>query len=231
MKKIILTGFAIMSLLPLSAQIFDTGSNVGIGYSSPEFKLHIITGGNMDRSIGFSNADSYINDQSSLIYTAGGNGYGIFQSAGNLLIQPRTSAARGIFFNTYDGNELSTRFSINSNGNVGIGTTTPDAELAVKGQIHTQEVKVDLNGSVAPDFVFEDNYDLRTLEETELYITLHRHLPEIPSASEMEENGFELKKMNLKLLQKVEELTLYLIEQNKKIETLHNKVEQLENQE
>ena len=119
-----------------------------------------------------------------------------------------------------------------SQGNVGIGTgsTQPDAKLTVKGDIHTQEVTVDLQGAVAPDFVFEEEYELKTLEETEEYIQANKHLPEIPSASEMEENGFELKEMNLKLLQKVEELTLYLIEQNKEIQNLKQEVAELKSE-
>jgi hypothetical protein len=96
-------------------------------------------------------------------------------------------------------------------GNVGIGTTTPDAKLAVKGVIHTQEVKVDLNGAMGPDYVFEKDYDLLTLPEVEQYINENKHLPEIPSARQMEEDGLKLKEMNLLLLKKVEELTLYIL--------------------
>ena len=103
---------------------------------------------------------------------------------------------------------------------VGIGTTTPDSELTVKGTIHTNEVKVDLQGAVGPDYVFESDYELRTLEETETYIKENCHLPEIPSAYEMEKDGVNLKEMNLKLLKKVEELTLYMIEMNKAIKGL-----------
>ncbi len=113
------------------------------------------------------------------------------------------------------------------NGHVGIGTLHPDAELSVKGSIHTNEVKVDLNGAVAPDYVFDDNYDLRTLEETEKYIHANSHLPEIPSASEMEENGLNLKEMNLMLLKKVEELTLYMIEMNKDMKSHNDEIQQL----
>ncbi len=112
--------------------------------------------------------------------------------------------------------------------NVGIGTDTPDSKLTVNGTIHTKEVKVDLNGFPAPDFVFDEDYNLSALEETEKYIEANKHLPEIPSANEMEANGINLKELNLKLLQKVEELTLYLIEQSKDIEFLKNRVEVLE---
>jgi hypothetical protein len=108
------------------------------------------------------------------------------------------------------------KLSILSNGNVGIGTTSPDATLAVKGNIHTQEVKVDLTGAMqGPDYVFEKDYNLLPLPELESYINQNKHLPEVPSAKEMEANGLNLKEMNLILLKKVEELTLHLIEMKK----------------
>ncbi|UGU18117.1 tail fiber protein [Sinomicrobium kalidii] len=97
-------------------------------------------------------------------------------------------------------------------GKVGIGTDLPDAKLTVNGDIHTKEVKVDLNGAVAPDYVFKEGYELRSLEEVQAHIKEKGHLPGIPSAKEMEEEGINLKEMNLKLLEKVEELTLYIFE-------------------
>ena len=122
-------------------------------------------------------------------------------------------------------------FKANTNGNrrvilvpnggrVGIGVTNPDASLTVKGNIHAREVRVDLNGVIAPDYVFKADYALRTLEEVDAYVKENSHLPEIPSAAEMESEGIELKEMNLKLLQKIEELTLYTIELNKRIKAL-----------
>ena len=105
-----------------------------------------------------------------------------------------------------------TRMTVATDGNVGIGTTTPDSKLTVKGNIHSQEVKVDLAGSVAPDYVFEKDYALTSLEELKNYIDQNKHLPEVPSAKEMDEEGINLKEMNLLLLKKVEELTLYVIE-------------------
>jgi hypothetical protein len=70
------------------------------------------------------------------------------------------------------------------------------------------------------DYVFKAGYPLLNLNEVENYIKENKHLPDIPSAAEVQENGYTLHEMNVKLLQKVEELTLYTIEQNKKIEQL-----------
>ena len=123
--------------------------------------------------------------------------------------------------------EWISRFYVNNNGRIGIGTTNPDAKLAVKGDIHAQEVKVDLNGAVAPDYVFKEGYDLRSLQEVQDHIKEHGHLPNIPSAQEMEANGIDLGQMNLKLLEKIEELTLYLIQFKKENEQLKIDVEKL----
>lgn len=117
---------------------------------------------------------------------------------------------------------------------IGIGTKTPDELLTVKGKIHTQEVIVDLNGAVAPDFVFEKyytsfsvlnpEYEFLTLYDVESFIKKNHHLPKIPSAQEIEENGISLKEMNLLLLEKIEELTLYTIQQQKEIDLLKSKI-------
>ncbi len=113
------------------------------------------------------------------------------------------------------------------NGSVGIGTTNPDAKLTVKGKIHTQEVKVDLAGSIAPDYVFLEDYNLKTLEEVSKHISEKGHLPNIPSAKEMEKEGINLKEMNLKLLEKIEELTLYTIAQEKELKIQKEEIEDL----
>jgi hypothetical protein len=113
--------------------------------------------------------------------------------------------------------------TINHSGNVGIGTGTQvvDAKLAVNGNIHAKEVLVDLNVP-GPDYVFEADYDLLKLKEVESYLKENKHLPEVPSAKEMEANGVKLLEMNMLLLKKVEELTLYVIELEKKVEKLAN---------
>jgi hypothetical protein len=74
------------------------------------------------------------------------------------------------------------------------------------------------------DFVFEKDYALKPLAEVEQYITENKRLPEIASAAEMKKSGLELGEMNIKLLQKIEELTLYLIEQNKRIQELEKQL-------
>ncbi|WP_422858983.1 hypothetical protein ACOKFD_16865 [Flagellimonas sp. S174] len=126
---------------------------------------------------------------------------------------------------------------IGHTGKVGIGTTSPDSKLTVKGNIHAEEVKVDLSVP-GPDYVFKEGYDLKSLEEVQNYIKEKGHLPNIPSAKEMEENGIQLGEMNMKLLEKIEELTLYILdlkEENEKIKKelrskgdLENRIQQIE---
>jgi len=107
-------------------------------------------------------------------------------------------------------------------GNIGIGTTNPDQKLTVKGKIHAEEVIVDLNVPVA-DYVFHPTYKLMPLNQVEQYVKTNNHLPEIPSASEVAKNGMNMGEMQNKLLQKVEELTLYAIEQDKSKKELEKK--------
>ena len=115
------------------------------------------------------------------------------------------------------------------NENVGIGTSdTKGYKLAIAGKTIAEEVKIALISNW-PDFIFKRNHELRTLEEVEEYINENSHLPEIPSEAEVTENGINLGEMNAKLLQKIEELTLYLIEQNKEVKDLKEKVKLLEN--
>lgn len=109
---------------------------------------------------------------------------------------------------------------------VGIGTNNPQHKLDVNGTIRAKEVKVESGWA---DFVFDDNYDLPSLNEIEAHIKKHKHLPNIPTDADVKENGVSLGEMNVKLLQKIEELTLYMIQQNKEIEVLHSEIEKLKN--
>ncbi|MFH6982779.1 myosin/kinesin family protein [Marinoscillum luteum] len=99
------------------------------------------------------------------------------------------------------------------------------SELVVDGKIRSEEVKVEIiNG---PDYVFEPDYELRTLEETKEFITENKHLPEIPSAKEMEANGVDLGDMNMRLLKKIEELTLYQIQLMEEMEGMKKELQEL----
>ena len=111
--------------------------------------------------------------------------------------------------------------------NVGIGTDSPSAKLTVDGPILATQVKVKTDVSTFPDFVFEPDYKLWSLTDVEKYIQIHGHLPNIPKAKNVEE-GMDIGEMNNRLLQKIEELMLYTIEQNKKIKILEEKIEKLE---
>ena len=102
-----------------------------------------------------------------------------------------------------------------ANGNVGIGTTNPQSRLAVNGTITATKVKVTSSGW--PDFVFKPDYKLPPLNELEVFIRKNKHLPDIPSETEVALKGRDVGEVQARLLQKIEELTLYLIALDKKV--------------
>jgi len=117
-------------------------------------------------------------------------------------------------------------FSITgSTGNVGIGTTTPDNKLDVKGKIRAEEVIVETGWS---DFVFEESYRLRSLDEVQTHIEQHGHLPDVPPAAVVESEGLPVGEAQKIMMQKIEELTLYVIAQQKEIDELRSKLSQQE---
>lgn len=150
--------------------------------------------------------------------------------SGNLHFTPQVEQGEGwqwdkqIYF-TKDANII-------VDGMIGIGTKNPDEKLTVKGKIHSEEVRVDLQ--VPADYVFQkyyngsstlkEDYNMPTLEEVEEFTKANHHLPEIPSATQIKEEGLHLKEMTNLLLQKIEELTLYTIEQEKRIKALEKKL-------
>lgn len=131
-----------------------------------------------------------------------------------------TTAWNGSDYSNYD------RMVITNLGYIGIGTVNPGYKLDVCGTIRAKEIKVDMLGGC--DFVFADDYKLMDLNKLEEFVTRNKHLPEIASEKEMIKNGLEMKEFQMKLLQKIEELTLYTIEQNKKLERQNKKSEKQE---
>jgi hypothetical protein len=115
-----------------------------------------------------------------------------------------------------------------SNGNVGIGTFNADTRLTVNGKIKAEEVQVVVD--VPADYVFDSDYKLMPLAEVAKFIQKNRHLPSVPSAAEIKEVGWNVGEMNNKMLEKIEELTLYIIQQNELIETLQQSIAQQQKQ-
>lgn len=116
------------------------------------------------------------------------------------------------------------RMRINTFGNILIGKTNQantSYKLDVAGKVRADEIIVNSNGA---DFVFEQDYKLRSLYEVESFINKNKHLPDIENATKMQENGISIGDLQTKLLQKIEELTLYIIEQKKEIDQLKDKL-------
>jgi hypothetical protein len=111
-------------------------------------------------------------------------------------------------------------------GNVGIGTAVPSEKLSVNGNIRSKKIIVTQTGWA--DYVFDSSYQLAPLHQVEKYIQQNKHLPDVPSAAEVRKDGVDLGDNQAVLLKKIEELTLYIIEQNKELKSLAQKVERLE---
>lgn len=122
---------------------------------------------------------------------------------------------------------LNLKGSLTTNGNVGIGTTdTKGYKLAVNGDAIFTRIKVKAY-TTWPDFVFAPDYDLPALSEVDAFIKQHKHLPDMPSEKEVNEQGQDLGEMNKKLLQKVEELTLYILKQDAQLKRHEQEILQL----
>jgi len=195
--------FVIYDLAASSARLsINSSGNIGIGTSNPISKLEVNGDISLSRVHKIKFLENVNGGDRAYIRSTSGEG-GDFNS---------------LVFAIGGGNEA---MIIKANdGKVGIGTLNPDSKLTVAGNIHAQEVKVSIDAGA--DFVLNESYQLRTLEETEQFITRNNHLPEIPSEKEMVENGLHIGEMNIKLLQKIEELTLYMIDVNKRVSQLEN---------
>ena len=192
----------------------NSKGNVGIGTDNPGYKLDV------KGDIGIQNVVIPVNKQiirnPSDVFKYQDISFGHY--ALGWMTDPWDNQGPTLWQSSYSGVKFFTRglfrMCINASGNVGIGISSPQNKLDVNGTIRATEVKVEAGWA---DFVFDKDYKLPTLQEVENHINEHKHLPDIPSEAEVKENGVSLGEMQAKLLQKIEELTLYVIKQDKTI--------------
>ena len=189
-----------------NSTLYNNGSSIGIGTTSPSYILDV-NGRMRLRHNGVTSGlwfNSSTNVETSFIGQYTDNRWGVF--------------AGGTWKFAMDGND----------GTVYIGSTNLDAEtltnaagykLKVFGKIIGEEVRVQLK-SAWPDYVFENDYKRLSIDELERFITVNKHLPNVPSAAEVETKGQELGEMQRKMMEKIEELSLYIIDLKKEIDLL-----------
>jgi hypothetical protein len=172
--------------------------NVGIGTTS------------IDNSQGWNKVlDLFGDGHSKLLVRSTSIKTGIFsnESWGGTVGRIGTESSHDLRLMAGYGNDIMT---LKTNGNVGIGTTAPTEKLSVNGNIRAKKLIVTQNGW--PDYVFAKNYKLRPIHEVANFIATNKHLPDMPSAKDVEEKGLDIGKTQAALLKKIEELTLYVIE-------------------
>lgn len=153
------------------------------------------------------------------VYTTNANGMACVEL--EIMMRPSNQIDDYICFSY----QPSPSFSCNdliASGDVGIGTDQPLYELDVRGTIRANEIIVDI--PTGADFVFETGYSLMPLSELSAYVRMNHHLPEIQSAAEMQTEGVSVSDMQTRLLQKIEELTLYILQQQELINSLQQEV-------
>lgn len=211
---------------PKVAMIVSGNGNIGLGTPSPNSKLDVkgniqLDGGNF---FGVSLTDTFT------VTTISGAHHPQPHYGMQWVPDDWNVSGNTLWLASYGGMKFFsrglTRFAINGNsGYVGINTASPQSELSVNGTITTKKIKVTQTNWA--DFVFEKNYTLPSLHTVESYIKANNHLPDVPSAAEVEKDGQDLAEMNKVLLKKVEELTLYAIAQQKQAAAQQKEIDEL----
>jgi hypothetical protein len=189
----------------------DSLGNVGIGVAVPAARLEV---GGAGEPLRLSRAGA---GTWSFALTSDPAGVGNSVPFSSLTLVNRTSAGD---FAIATQSAAQPNFIVKQNGSVGIGTLDPKTyKLAVEGTVGARRVKVTQQADWA-DFVFESDYKLPSLSEVEQFIIVNKRLPDVPSAKEVAKEGVDLGEMNKILLQKIEELTLHMIELEKQVKEL-----------
>ncbi|MBO9620539.1 MAG: hypothetical protein J7539_16060 [Niabella sp.] len=233
MKKVILTGCAMLLLAIVNGQtnVFPADGNVGIGTTAPAAKLS------------FTDVNQTTDPTGICWYGGNPTQYAIHRTAGSWdapnYQQLRVAWATGIILDPASDNnsynlsyvEVKGKGLRVSSGSVGIGAGVVNAPagylLAVSGKAIMEEIKIKLQSSGWPDYVFKPSYKLMSLNQVENFIKQNGHLPEVPSAQEVAKNGVDVGANQAVLLKKIEELTLHLIEMEKKMNEEHSRNEKL----
>ena len=256
--RALLTGLAVVSAFAMPVQgqqwtsnganIYFNGGNVGIGTATPAVPLQVYgtpTSTRMTLGTGQGTLDF-----SAFIYSVTGRGFSDISA--NLYADPdtvqwalRNSSYEGwitrvgrvttdnsgtwqILHNNAGATTQLPFFTITGAGNVGIGLSSPQYKLAVEGAIGARDIIV--TNAAWSDYVFRPGYRLRPLTEVASFIRQHGHLPEIPSEAEVNEKGVSVAEMQAKLLAKIEELTLHVIQQEKDNRELRERLAKVEKQ-
>jgi len=226
----------------------DSNNFVGIGTGIPTQKLHIENGnilvrGNVNwfpgltilnevgRSVlqlrGTTSSNNFSSAQIVLEDLTNGHTWNLLNNTNTFTLVNHLNGTNYLSPLKIEFGAPDNSLTINSEGNVGIGAWSNVHKLAVAGSIISEEIVVKLQTNW-PDFVFDKDYELPNLKELENYINTNHHLKGIPTASDIQNNGINIGEIQIKLLQKIEELTLYLIKQDKNIKILTQQVEDLQ---
>jgi hypothetical protein len=211
--------------------INEGGGNVGIGTIDPIHKLEVngsmgVAGIDLFNTMNVTATEAIRMIQNDAYISGYNSGHSIrtgylqFVSGNDVRLAAENGNALKFFT---AGAE---RVAVLDNGNVGIGTTSPTEKLSVNGNIRSKKIIV--SASPWPDYVFDSSYQLVPLQQVEKYIQQNKHLPDVPSATTVEKNGLDLGDSHAILLKKIEELTLYIIEQNKILKEQGERIKKLE---
>jgi hypothetical protein len=220
--------FCVMPQSSNKGLIIAANGNVGINNASASSPFAALT---VDGSIGFTTVASpamYIYqagtqnpDKPVIVHSPAFPGYGLFyrDEGDRFLMQSSASDSTPSLVVDLDSNWVAIANPVNK----------PGYELSVNGQIVCEDLLIQ-DSTLWPDYVFEKDYPLQPLEDVEAHIKAHKHLPGVPSAAEIEKDGLSVADMQKRMMEKIEELTLHLIAQNKKLSAQEERIRNLEHQ-